>query len=140
MQSVAEQTVELPAEQLAKHAMCHAYEGPHEESSPPMGFDEDSYDLYDAHNNIVYVDTITDDEGRTGLCIEAELEGTVSERTSRGNRWHPPEYDTETVPVRVVATWVPRDRLDPDTTLRVEYEGDPFGPPEPDIEAYRYDL
>jgi len=138
MQDVQDQTVTAPAEQLAKHALHEAYEGDYEESLPES-FDEDSFDLFDAHNNIVYVDEIERD-GQWGLRIECELEGTASVRSSRGSRWHPPEYDTETVPVYVHALWIPTDSLAPETSLRVEAERDPFAPPEPDIEAHRYDV
>jgi len=121
-------TVELPERPLAEHVMFTAYEGPHDEHVNT----DIEYDLYDAHKNIVHVDEIDDGDGRVGLLVVAEIDGTASRRTARATRWHPAEYERRDVPIVVEATWFPRDGLHPDTHLRVTQEGEAFGRPDPE--------
>jgi hypothetical protein len=137
-------TVQLNAEQLAKHALIQAYESPDEYRYGTIPDDLD-VSLYDAHTHITEVDEITtdsrhgppfpgaDDKERDGLRVHAELTGYESERVARGTRYQPPEYKQHEVTVHVTGWWFPHpDQLAPLTAIEVECEGGIPSPPDPE--------
>lgn len=146
-----DETVSLNAEQLAKHAMYQAYESRDQFCYGIVPDEITDVSLYDAHKNITEVDEITtesrhglsfpdhlaDDEVLNGLLVTAEMTGYVSERTSRGSRTHPPEYENHDANIYVTAWWFPRpDQLAPLTAIEVDAELPSAAKPAPDPEPY----
>lgn len=135
---------DLLSEQFGKHVLRCAIEDYYGSDTGYVGVDDDAeYDLSDAVNNIERVDTVeaayvrdpsqTIDDETVGVSVDASLDATVTERTSRGSRHHPPEYESHTIECHAYAVWFPTDGLAPATRLEVEQiDANPLAPPDPE--------
>jgi len=141
------QTVELPSTEFARHVLAVAVEDFYAADAGIENVDSDvEYDLYDGDVTVdsvtpVSVDGVRDSlvngdavaDEATGIRVAASTQGHVTERTSRGSRHHPPEYESHDIEIAVNAYWFPTTAIAPATRLEVEQvSSNPLAPPDPE--------
>jgi hypothetical protein len=133
-----EPTVSVPAATLAQRTIDLALEiGEYDRLHIPDDCDEWSLKDMD-------VDTVEMKDEST-VVVEGEVTGSVAEKVSSArynppSKAHPAEYESHDVPIWLRIEW---DMSQFACTDEISIEGealkDPTAPPEPDIDAHRYD-
>jgi len=130
-------TTDVPTEQFARHVLPLCLESEVDWLVTDEVREQIDYtDLADPR--AVTEIEVTDDE----VCIHAEHEATVSEQVARRTHHHPAEYENHDVTVHVCAAmpWPEENYEMPTGEVYVEQLNHPTAPPEPDVDAHRYDL
>jgi len=134
-----EPTVSVPDATLAQRTIDLALEvGEYDEMWVPD--DCDDWSLKD-----LSVDTV-DMKDDTTVVVEGEVTGSVSVKVSSARynppgKAHPAEYERHDIPIWLRIEWdMSKFAQSGEITIAAEALDDPTAPPEPNIDAHRYDL
>lgn len=124
----------IPTDVLVQHAKALALETGEVDALVPDDCDDWSIQDMDVHNVGVSEDGV--------VHVHGTSVGTVSERTAKATRWQPAEYENHEIPVEISIELDMTGHSGLGTAyVHAEAAGsDPRKPPEPDINAHRYDL